>query len=142
MSGLRLHLVTLGVGDVERAARFYEALGLQRRLTNAKDVAFFEAGGVVIALFGRAALAEDAALQDTEPGFGGFALACNVRSEDEVGALLRKAAAAGGRILKPAQRAVWGGYAGYFADPDGHPWEVAHNPQFPFDARGALVVPE
>jgi uncharacterized glyoxalase superfamily protein PhnB len=115
---------------------------MKRRLKKANDVAFFEAGGVVLGLFGRAALAEDAMLANTPPGYGGFALAFNVRSEAEVESALEAARNAGGKILKPAQRAFWGGYHGYFADLDGHPWEVAHNPQFPFDERGALVVPE
>jgi hypothetical protein len=138
----RLHLVTLGVEDVARAARFYTALGMKRRLKETKDVAFFDAGGIVLGLYGRAALAEDAQIGNTPPGFGGFALAYNVESEPAVEAALKAAEGAGGKILKPAQRAFWGGYSGYFADPDGHPWEVAHNPGFTFDERGALVVPE
>lgn len=139
---LRLHLVTLGVADVERAAGFYEALGMQRHMRNLKEVAFFDAGGVVLGVFGRAALAEDANVENTPPGFGGFGLAYNVESEAAVDAALDQARAKGGAILKPAQRTSWGGYHGYFADPDGHPWEVAHNPGFAFDERGQLVLPE
>jgi catechol 2,3-dioxygenase-like lactoylglutathione lyase family enzyme len=141
MSRFRIHLITLGVEDVARAARFYEALGMQRRLKQAKDVAFFDAGGVVLSLFGREALAEDARVENEKLGFGGVALAYNVASEPAVEAALKAAESAGGRILKPAQRAFWGGYTGYFADPDGHVWEVAHNPDFRFDEHGQLALP-
>ena len=141
-ASLRLHLVTLGVDDIERAARFYEKLGMKRRVRNAEGVAFFEAGGVALAVFGRAELAKDAKLENTKPGFGGFALAFNVKDEAEVETVLAAAEKAGGRIQKPAQRAFWGGFHGYFTDPDGHPWEVAFNPHFPFDDRGGLLLPD
>jgi uncharacterized glyoxalase superfamily protein PhnB len=95
----------------------------------------------VLALFGRQSLAEDATIADSVPGFSGVALAHNVRSEAEVEQVLTEAAAAGGRIVKAAKRAFWGGYSGYFADPDGHLWEVAHNPEFPLDAEGRLQLP-
>jgi hypothetical protein len=134
--------VTLGVADVERAARFYEMLGMRRRMRQLKDVAFFDAGGVVFSLFGRDALAADALLEDGKSGFGGIALAFNVDNDAAVEAAIEGAAKAGGKILKPAQRAFWGGYHGYFADLDGYPWEVAHNAQFRFDERGQVVLPE
>lgn len=137
----RLTLVTLGVGDVGRARAFYERLGFVASSAGNADVAFFPAGGVVLALFGRAALAADATVADGAPGFSGVALAHNVASEAEVEAVLAQAAAAGGRVVKPAQRAFWGGYSGYFADPDGHLWEVAHNPGFPLDGEGRLRLP-
>lgn len=139
---LRLHLVTLGVEDVERAARFYEALGMQRRVRGANGVAFFDAGGTVISLYGQNDLAKDAGLSDRAAGSGSLTLAFNVESESAVDEALDAAANAGGRILKPGYRVSWGGYIGYFADPDDHVWEVAHNPQFPFDERGQLVLPE
>jgi catechol 2,3-dioxygenase-like lactoylglutathione lyase family enzyme len=137
----RLTLVTLGVEDVPRARDFYRRLGFVAAGPGSDSVAFFSAGGVVLALFGRKDLAKDATVSDSRPGFSGVALAHNVRSEPEVEAVLKEAAAAGGRIVKPAQRAFWGGYSGYFADPDGHLWEVAHNPGFPLDAAGRIELP-
>jgi uncharacterized protein len=137
----RISLITLGVADVALARRFYETLGFVASGASQDGVAFFPAGAVVLALFGRKDLAEDATLADSRPGFSGIALAHNVASEAEVEAVLNEAAAAGGRIVKPAQRVFWGGYSGYFADPDGHLWEVAHNPGFPLDAQGHLQLP-
>ena len=139
---LRLSLVMLGVEDVERAARFYEALGMKRHMRKVEGVAFFDAGGVVFGLFGRADLAKDASVDDSKPGFSGVSLAFNVMDEPAVDAVIAAAAKAGGKILKEAQRAFWGGYHGYFSDLDGHIWEVAHNPGFGFDERGQLVLPE
>ena len=142
---LRLHLVTLGVSDLARAAAFYRALGLVESKAGegeAGNVAFFRTGNVVLSLFPRGRLAEDAMLPDTPPQpFAGLTLACNVGSPDEAEALIARAEAAGGRVVKPAQKVFWGGTSGYFADPDGHLWEVAHNPFFPFDAEGRLVPP-
>lgn len=136
-----LHLVTLGVADLGRAIAFYEALGLVRR-AGTPSVAFFLAGNVVLSLFPRDRLAQDAALADSPPvPFPGLTLACNVAAPEEVARLIARAQAAGGRVVKPAQAAFWGGTSGYFADPDGHLWEVAHNPFFPFDADGRLTVP-
>ena len=124
----RLSLVTLGVADLERARRFYEdGLGWRRGNANA-EVVFFQIGGAVLALWSRDALAADARLPAAASGFCGIALAYNTRTREEVDRVLAEAKAAGGTILKPAQDAVWGGYTGYFADPDGHPWEVAWNP--------------
>jgi uncharacterized protein len=137
----RISLVTLGVRDVGRARSFYEALGFEASSASNDSVAFFPAGGAVLGLYGRKALAEDATVPDSAPGFSGIALAHNVASEAQVDAVLNEAAAAGGRIVKPAQRVFWGGYSGYFADPDGHLWEVAHNPGFPLDAEGRLQLP-
>ena len=139
---LRLSLVTLGVENLPRAAKFYEDMGLQRRLKNAEGVAFFEAGGVILGLFGRAELAKDAKVENSKPGFGGIALAYNVPSEAEADLVLEAAAKAGGKILKKAERVFWGGYSGYFTDPEGHIWEVAHNPGFSFDDQGNVVVPD
>lgn len=137
----RISLLTLGVADVARARRFYEALGFRASSASNPGVTFFPAGGVVLALFGRGALAEDATVADGSPSFAGVALAHNVRTEAEVGEILEAVVRAGGRIVKPAARAFWGGWSGYFADPDGHLWEVAHNPHFPLDADGHIQLP-
>ena len=138
---LRATLVTLGVSDVERAAQFYAAMGLKRGVKSAKGVAFFKAGGVVLSLYGRDDLAQDATVENSTPGFSGASLAYNVEREGSVESVLEAAAAAGGKIIKPAQRAFWGGYSGYFADPDGHLWEVAHNPGFSLDEKGLILLP-
>lgn len=137
----RLSLVTLGVADVARARAFYERLGFKASSASNESVTFFEAGGAVLALFGRAALAQDATIAPEGSGFSGVTLAHNARSEAEVDAVLAEAAAAGARMVKPAHRVFWGGWSGYFADPDGHLWEVAHNPFFPLDAAGRLQLP-
>ena len=136
----RLSLVTLGVSDVRRSRVFYEALGFKAGRASEESVTFFPAGGVVLALFGRSALAEDATVADSKPGFSGVALAHNARSERDVDKALMEAVAAGAKLIKPAGKTFWGGYAGYFADPDGHLWEVAHNPYFRFDAEGRIVL--
>lgn len=134
----RLSLVTLGVADLERARRFYEAgLGWER---NNKDdsVAFYQLPGMILALWSREALAEDAGIADGGAVFGGVALAYNTRSRGEVDAVLAEAETAGARILKPADETFWGGYSGYFADPDGHLWEVGWNPFWSMDAEGRI----
>ncbi len=126
----RISMITLGVRDMDRAVKFYEdGLGLPRR-KSPPEVAFFTLNGSWLALFGRDSLAEDAGIPAEGSGFPGFALAHNVHSEAEVDELLQQAAAAGGKLVKPGQRVFWGGYSGYFADPDGYLWEVAHNPEF------------
>lgn len=140
---LHLSLVTLGVADLDRSVAFYEALGLVRRAKDAKGVAFFMAGGVVLSLYPRHELAADAGVVDGRAGaFGGIALACNRANRADVDATLIRAVAAGGRALRPAQATFWGGYSGYVADPDGYLWEVAHNPGFPMDEIGRLTLPE
>jgi uncharacterized protein len=134
----RISLVTLGVSDLDRSRRFYEE-GLGWRPGFASDeVVFFQAGGLVLALFPRADLAADAGLPGTERGGSGIALAHNVRTREEVDAVLAEAIAAGAAILRPAEDASWGGYSGYFADPDGHPWEVAWNPHWTIEADGSV----
>jgi catechol 2,3-dioxygenase-like lactoylglutathione lyase family enzyme len=122
----RISLVTLGVADVGRARRFYEALGWVGESPD-DDVVFFQAGGLVVALWSRAKLAADSMVPDGG-GWGGVTLAHNVRSPAEVDAVLAEAEAAGASIGRPGAATEWGGYSGAFVDPDGHPWEVAHNP--------------
>jgi uncharacterized protein len=136
----RLTLITLGVSDVARARKFYEALGFKAARASQESVAFLSAGGVVLSLWGRASLAEDAGVADSKPGFSGIALAHNARSEADVDRAMAEAVAAGAKLVKPAGKTFWGGYAGYFSDPDAHLWEVAHNPYFRFDAEGRLVL--
>ena len=136
----RLSLVTLGVSDLGRARRFYEALGWQSGAAPDDDVVFFRAGGTVLALWGRAELAEDSGVEDGGR-WGGVTLAHNVRSPEEVDAVLADAERAGATITRAAGPAFWGGYTGVFTDPDGHAWEVAHNPHWTFAADGSVVLP-
>jgi uncharacterized protein len=139
----RITLITLGVRDLPRARRFYgQGLGWRESGAGNDSVAFFQlGGGLALGLFGRASLAEDAHLADVGSGFGGITIAQNQRSKAEVDAVLAAAVAAGGTLLKAAEDVFWGGYSGYFADPDGHPWEIAWNPFFPMDAAGGLALP-
>jgi catechol 2,3-dioxygenase-like lactoylglutathione lyase family enzyme len=136
----RLSLVTLGVADIHRARAFYERLGLTPAKASKDDVAFYQLGGAVLALFPREKLAEDATVANDGAGFDGLTLAQNVGSPEEVDAVLAQAVEAGARLVKPGQKVFWGGYSGYFADPDGHLWEIAHNPFFAMDANGNLVL--
>jgi catechol 2,3-dioxygenase-like lactoylglutathione lyase family enzyme len=133
----RLSMVTLGVADLDRSLRFYQALGWQRGNKEA-EVVFFQAGGMVVGLWSRASLAEDAHVPPEGSGFAGITVAYNTRTREEVDAVLAQAKAAGGTITKPAEAAFWGGYAGYFADPDGHLWEVAWNPHWTITADGSV----
>lgn len=125
----RVSVITLGVSDLPRARAFYEALGWTSGAAPADDVVFFQAGGMVLALWSRELLAEDSGVADPG-GWGGVALAYNARSPAEVDAVLAEAAAAGATIARPGGETFWGGYSGVFVDPDGHPWEVAHNPHW------------
>lgn len=134
----RLSLVTLGVADLKRSRRFYEqGLGWRPGFAN-DEVVFFQLGAMVLALFSRADLAADARIADIGTGFGGMALAQNMRDRAAVDAVLTEAEAAGAKIVKPAEHTTWGGYAGYFADPDGHLWEIAWNPHWTMDAAGGV----
>ena len=132
----RVSLITLGVSDMDRAASFYEALGW-RRVESADGVIAFDLIGQTLGLYRRVDLAAELGIDiDEIGGFSGLTLAYNVQERSEVAPLLDAVAAAGGRILKPAQEVSWGGFHGYFADPDGHVWEVAHNPFSPLGPGG------
>jgi predicted lactoylglutathione lyase len=136
----RVGLITLGVGDLAAARRFYEALGWECK--GVEETVFVQAGGSAVVLWGREKLADDAGVEDGgTDGFGGIALAQNVRSPEEVDAIMAVAADAGAKITKPAAETFYGGYAGYFADLDGHMWEIAHNPGFTLKDDGSLVLP-
>lgn len=136
----RLSLITLGVADLARARHFYED-GLGWTRGNVEDeVAFYQLNGLILGLWSRAELAGDARLPDTGAVFSGITIAYNTRSHAEVDEVLALAAAAGGTILKAAQEQPWGGYSGYFADPDGHPWDVAFNPGWSIDTAGQVLL--
>ena len=136
-------LITLCVADIGKATRFYEQLGFVKSKTASQDeVSFFRAGGIVLALWGREAQIEDANAGALWTGNGGIVVAQNVASEREVDAVMARAEAAGARVLKPATKTFWGGYNGYFADTDGHVWEIAHNPHWPLDEEGRVELPE
>lgn len=138
-----ISLVTLGVRDVQSATRFYQALGFQLSSASVEgEVSFFGTGGGVLALWSADELAADAGSPPrTGTGFRGSSLAMNLGSPAEVDATLSAAEAAGARITTPAHKTEWGGYSGYFADADGHAWEVAHNPFWPLDERGLPQLP-
>jgi uncharacterized glyoxalase superfamily protein PhnB len=138
----RLSLITLGVADVSRAREFYEALGwkMDGGVDDETDhVAFFQAAGVIVALWGRDKLAADSGVEDPG-GWGGITLAYNVRSPDEVDAVLEEAQAAGATSPRSGAKTFWGGYSGIFVDPDGHPWEVAHNPRWTVHEDGRTTL--
>ena len=135
----RLSLVTLGVRDLERARRFYLALGWTSGAAPADDVVFFQAGCMIVALWGREQLAEDTVVQDSG-GWGGITLAYNARSPSEVDAVLAEAEAAGAAIPRAGAETFWGGYSGVFIDPEGHAWEVAHNPHWTIGEDGSVSL--
>jgi uncharacterized protein len=139
----RVSFITLGVSDVGRSRLFYERMGWRPSGSSVEgEVAFFQVGAMVFALYGREALAKDANSSAEGSGFSGVALAHNVREREEVDAVLLEAEHAGGRILKKGMDTFWGGYAGYFADIDGHTWEVAWNPGFGLADEGGVFLPE
>jgi uncharacterized protein len=133
----RLSLVTLGVADLARSRDFYEALGWQTGAAPADDVVFFQAGGMIVALWGRDQLAEDSGVEDSG-GWGGITLAYNARSPEEVDAVIAEADRAGAQIPRYGANTFWGGYSAVFVDPDGHPWEVAHNPHWTIEDDGSV----
>lgn len=137
----RVHLVTLGVRDVAASTRFYETIGLTKSSASNEHISFFQLGPVVLSVFGREALAKDAHVPADSHGFSSITLAWNLVSEAAVDEAYERMVEAGASRVKPPQIAEWGGYSGYVADPDGHLWELAYNPHFPFDTVGALSLP-
>ena len=137
----RVSLITLGVRDLRRARAFYEALGWTTRAGPHDDIVFFRAGCMVVALWDRARLAEDSGVEDAG-GWGGVTLAHNVRSPDEVDAVTDEARAAGAAVVREPAETFWGGYSAAFTDPDGHPWEIAHNPRWTIREDGSIELPE
>ena len=138
----RISLVTLGVSYVARSRAFYERLGFKASSAGNDGVVFFDAGGLVLALFGHDALAEDAHITGGKPPeFRGVSIAQNARGKEEVDAAINEAVTAGAYLVKAAETVFWGGYSGYFSDPDGHLWEVAYNPFFPLDEHGRIQLP-
>lgn len=137
----RLTIVTLGVADVARATAFYVKLGFKPSSASRDSVTFMQAGPLVISLFGRREIEEDASAGFVWTGNGGITLAYNTVKEAEVDTVIAEAKDAGATILKQPQRAFWGGYHAFFADPDGHVWEIAHNPFFEMTADGAVKLP-
>ena len=136
----RVSVITIGVADTAKARVFYEALGWKGASPDG-DVVFFDTGGMVFSVWGREDLAKDSEMTDPG-GWGGVTLAHNVRSAAEVDAVIEEARAAGATIAREGAETVWGGYSGVFIDPDGHPWEVAHNPFWTIEADGSLRLPE
>jgi uncharacterized glyoxalase superfamily protein PhnB len=139
----KLNLVTLGVKDFDRAVDFYKnGLGWKTSSANTGDTAFFPMGGIVLSLYPREKLAEDAMVDAHGSGFSGITLSYNTKSQEEVDEVLRAVDKIGGKIVKPGQKVFWGGYNGYFADLDGYLWEVAWNPFFAFDDQDNLILPK
>jgi uncharacterized protein len=138
----RVSIMTLGVADLKRSREFYERLGWRRSMSNTEEIIFFQAGGMALALYPRAELAKDANVAAEGHGFSGTTLAYNARNRAEVDSVLAEAVAAGAKLVKPAQEAFWGGYSGYFSDPDGFLWEVAWNPFFTIAEDGSIRIPD
>jgi uncharacterized protein len=138
----RVSIITLGVTDLDRSREFYERLRWRRSMAKAEGIVFFQAGGMALALYPRHELAKDANVAPEGHGFTGITLAYNARTREDVDSVLAEAKAAGATILKPAQDVFWGGYSGYFSDPDGFLWEVAWNPFFPIAEDGAIQIPD
>jgi catechol 2,3-dioxygenase-like lactoylglutathione lyase family enzyme len=135
----RVSLITLGVRDLGRARAFYERMGWSTGAAPADDVVFFQAGGMIVALWDRAKLAEDSGVTDAG-SWGGATLAYNTRSPAEVDAVIEEARAAGGEIVREPGETFWGGYSAVFVDPEGHPWEVAHNPHWTIRDDGSVTL--
>jgi uncharacterized glyoxalase superfamily protein PhnB len=138
----RVSIITLGVTDLKRSKEFYAELGWRQSMASAECVVFFQAGGMAVALYPRHELAKDAGIASEGQGFNGISLAYNARTRGDVDAVLEEAVAAGATLVKPAQEAFWGGYSGYFGDPDGFLWEVAWNPDFPIAQDGSIRLPD
>jgi uncharacterized protein len=138
----RISIVTLGVADLERSRSFYERLGWRRSGASSDGVVFFQAGGMALALYPRTELAKDANVPADGGGFAGVTIEYNARNREEVDGVLREAETAGAKVLKSAQEAFWGGYSGYFSDPDGFAWEIAWNPSFAIAEDGNIRLPD
>ncbi|MFC3165284.1 VOC family protein [Ciceribacter thiooxidans] len=138
----RISIITLGVEDLQRSTAFYEKLGWRHSAASQEAITFMKLKGIVLALFSREALAADAGVAPGTGGFSGVTLAQNVESPAEVDRVIDFAVSCGASLVKSPREVFWGGYSGYFADPDGHLWEVAHNPFFPLDEEGHLVLPD
>jgi hypothetical protein len=138
----RVSIVTLGVKDLNHSREFYERLGWHRSMADNEGIVFFQVGGMALAFYPRNELVKDANVPADGSGFGGITLAYNTRTRDEVDSVLAQAQSAGARLLKHAAEAFWGGYSGYFADPDGFAWEVAWNPFFQIAADGSIKLPD
>jgi hypothetical protein len=138
----RISIITLGVADLDHSRQFYERLGWRRSMPDSKGVVFFQAGGMIFSLYPRTDLATDAQIPPAREGFAAFSIAYNARTRGEVDSVLAQALATGAKLLRPAQVAFWGGYSGYFADPDGFVWEVAWNPSFTIDEDGSIHLPD
>jgi hypothetical protein len=136
----RLSVITLGISDLDRARKFYEALGWTTGAEEADDVVFFQAGGMVLSLWGREKLAEDSTVE-VGSGWGGITLAHNCRTQDEVDEVIDEARAAGATIGREPADTFYGGYSGVFIDPDGYPWEVAYNPRWSIEEDGSTKLP-
>ncbi|BAY81110.1 glyoxalase/bleomycin resistance protein/dioxygenase [Calothrix parasitica NIES-267] len=138
----QLNIVTLGVEDLQRSLKFYkDGLGWKLSSASNENIAFFQMGGVVFSLYLRDKLAEDIKIKSDGDGFSGITLAYNAKDEAEVDKVLQQVESLGAKIIKKAEKVFWGGYSGYFADFDGHLWEVAWNPFFEFDESDNLVLP-
>jgi catechol 2,3-dioxygenase-like lactoylglutathione lyase family enzyme len=138
----RISMVTLGVADIAASTAFYEKLGFHKSSASQEAVTFFKLKGTMLGLFGRAALAADAGVENSEPGFSAVTLAHNLSSEAEVDEAFAHALACGATAVKQPEKVFWGGYSGYFADPDGHLWELAYNPFMENDADGFMQLPD
>ena len=138
----RLSIVTLGVADLTTSRRFYEGLGWRAAAVGDDQIAFFQLGGMALALYGSEDLAKDTGLPSSSSDSRSITLGYNVRHKEDVDAVLVEAERAGAKILKPAEEKLWGGYSGYFADPDSYPWEVAWNPGFELKEDGSVVLPD
>jgi uncharacterized protein len=136
----KLTLITLGVADIARAKAFYTGLGWKASPKSMDDLILFDLGGILLSLYPREELAADVGIPAEGSGFSGMTLSYNTRSKEEVNEVLAEAAKLGGKIVKPAQEVFWGGYSGYFRDLDGHLIEVAHNPFWPMDEKGTVVL--
>ncbi len=138
----RISIVTLGTDDLARAVAFWEAMGWPRKARAFDAIAMFQCGGLAFAIYPFDKLAKDCGMVDRGPGFGGFTIAHNVGSEAQVDALIARAVAHGATLQVAPHKAFWGGYSGYFLDPDGHPWEIACNPFVPLGPNGEMLLPD